>query len=559
MPHNHARRHTPTVPPATRKRIGVAAIAFILVFGVVSARMAQIAMSGGPDVMALANGGHTLSKDRPDILDRNGLIMATDLEVASVYADARKVWDVEETAQALNSVFPELNVAELKTKLETKAAFVWIKRDITPRQHAAVRDLGLPGIEFEKELKRVYPNGRDAAHVLGFVNMDNRGGAGIEQALDTTLANRTNGAEPVKLSIDLRVQHVVEDELSKAIEEFSAIGGTGLVMDVATGEVLAMVSLPDYDPNHISDEPEQNRFNRATLGVYEMGSTFKAFNTAMALDGGVSVNDRFDARAPIKIGRFTIKDYHPMGRALSVEEIFEHSSNIGSANMARKFGAEYQKAFLKSLGQLDPMPLELPERGAPLWPSNWSEVSMLTISFGHGIAVSPMHVITGVSALANGGTFVEPTMLMRDPNAPLPAHRIVSERTSEKMNQLFRMVVERGTARKADVPGYQVGGKTGTAEKAKGRGYAEKALLSSFIGVFPTKEPRYAVLIIIDEPKGTKETSGFATGGWTAAPVTSRVVARIAPMLGVPPQFVPGAHPMVASAEDEAKALSQDH
>ena len=557
-----ARRGGQARPDPTRGRIAVAAAAFVAVFALIGGRMAQIALFSGGEPESAPAMAEVGPQGRPDILDRNGVILATDLEVASIYADPRSVWDAAETARALSGVFPDLDVEELTLKLQAKTAFVWIKRDITPRQHAAVHDLGLPGIAFRQELKRVYPNGRAAAHVLGFVDVDNKGLAGMERAIDTTLAERTAHGEPVTLSIDLRVQHVVEDELAKTIETFSAIGGAGLVMDVETGEVVAMVSLPDFDPNHVNDDPAENRFNRTTLGVYEMGSTFKSFNTAMALDAGVSSHDYFDARAPIRIGRFTIKDYHPMGRALTVEEIFEHSSNIGSANMARKMGAERQKAFLASLGQLDPVPLELPERGMPLSPSNWSEVSMLTISFGHGIAVSPMHVVTGVSAMANGGMFITPTILAREPGKPIPVRRVLKEETSAEMNRLFRLVVEKGTARKADVPGYPVGGKTGTAEKATGRGYARKALLSSFIGIFPANDPKYAVLVIIDEPKGTKETSGFATGGWTAAPATSRIVARIAPMLGVEPVRAPEDE-AVALAQGESKSdavlLAQDH
>ena len=555
-----ARRLRERADPA-RGRVAFCAAVFVGVFSLIGARMVQIALfdGGGEKGSALATVGPI---GRPDILDRNGVILATDLSVASVYADPRSVWDAAETARALATVFPELNVEELTAKLSTKTAFVWVKRDITPRQHAAVHDLGLAGIDFRQELKRVYPNGRAAAHVIGFVDVDNKGLGGIERAIDTTLADRVAHGEPVRLSIDVRVQHVVEDELAKTIQTFSAIGGAGLVMDVATGEVIAMVSLPDFDPNHVTDDPAENRFNRNTLGVYEMGSTFKSFNTAMALDAGVSSKDYFDARGSIRIGRFTIKDYHPMGRALTVEEIFEHSSNVGSANMARKFGEDHQKAFLASLGQLEPMPLELPERGAPLYPKNWGEVAMLTISFGHGIAVSPMHVVTGVSAMANGGMYIQPTVLMRDANTPMPVRRVLKETTSAEMNRLFRLVVEKGTARKADVPGYPVGGKTGTAEKVSGRGYAHKALLSSFIGIFPANKPQYAVLIIIDEPKGTKETSGFATGGWTAAPATSRVVARIAPMLGVEPTRDPNAAPpVVAKVDSEADAvmLAQDH
>ncbi|MFT3811202.1 MAG: penicillin-binding protein 2 [Micropepsaceae bacterium] len=541
-----------------RARVGFCALVFLGLFTLLGGRMVQIALfsPGGAAAAAFAEAGPV---GRPDILDRNGVLLATDLQVASLYADPRDVWDPEETARSLITVFPELNEAALVAKLTARTGFVWIKRDITPRQHAAVHDLGLPGIGFRQELKRVYPNGRAAAHVVGFVDVDNKGLAGIERALDTTLADRVSHGEPVRLSIDLRVQHVVEDELAATIQTFSAIGGTGVVVDVKTGEVIAMVSLPDFDPNHVAADPAENRFNRATLGVYEMGSTFKSFNTAMALDAGVTSRDMFDARAPIRIGRFSIRDYHPMGRALSVEEIFEHSSNIGSANMARRMGIEKQKQFLADMGQLQPVVTELPERGAPLSPRNWGEVELMTIAFGHGIAVSPMHVVAGVTAMANGGMYIQPTLLKREAGADMHEHRVLKPETSKEMNRLFRLVVEKGTARKADVPGYPVGGKTGTAEKSKAGGYARKALLSSFIGVFPADAPEYAILVIIDEPKGTKETSGYATGGWTAAPATSRIVARIAPMLGVEPRLGPNKEPGIADREAEKIQMAQDH
>lgn len=552
-----ARRRVEQADPV-RGRVIFCAAVFAVLFSVLAIRMVQIALfnPGEGGGVALAEAGPV---GRPDILDRNGVLLATDLQVASVYADPRDVWDPEETASALVSVFPELDEEDLLARLKTKTGFVWIKRDITPRQHAAVHDLGLPGIDFRQELKRVYPNGRAAAHVVGFVDVDNKGLGGIERAIDTTLAGQVAHGEPVRLSIDLRVQHVVEDELAATIQTFSAIGGTGVVIDVKTGEVIAMVSLPDFDPNHVGADPAENRFNRATLGVYEMGSTFKSFNTAMALDAGVTSREMFDARAPIRIGRFSIRDYHPMGRALSVEEIFEHSSNIGSANMARRMGIARQKEFLGALGQLEPVVMELPERGAPLAPRNWGEVELMTIAFGHGIAVSPMHVVAGVTAMANGGIYLPPTVLKREAGADPHGHRVLKPETSQEMNRLFRLVVEKGTARKADVAGYPVGGKTGTAEKSKGGGYARKALLSSFIGVFPADAPEYAILVIIDEPKGTKETSGYATGGWTAAPATSCIVARIAPMLGVEPRLGPNKEPGVADRNAEAVQMAQDH
>ncbi len=557
--HPHGQREEHDGFEMARGRVAFCALAFLCLFTLVIGRMAQLAIFAPEKSSGIASASDADSGGRPDIVDRNGVILATDLQVASVYADPRNIWDAAEAARALNSVFPELDVADLTRRLQAKTAFVWVKRDITPRQHAAVHNLGLPGIDFRQEKKRVYPNGRSASHVVGFVDVDNNGLAGIERAIDTTLADQISPGAPVKLSIDLRVQHVVEDVLTSYIQKFSAIGGAGLVMDVTTGEVVAMVSLPDFDPNHVAADPAENRFNRTTLGVYEMGSTFKSFNTAMALDAGVKPTQYFDAKAPIRIGRFSIRDYHPMNRALTVEEIFEHSSNIGSANMARSMGAEKQKAFLKSLGQLDPVTLELPERGQPLSPRSWGEVETMTISFGHGVAVSPMHIVAGVSAMANGGYYLQPTILMRDHDAVVPARRVLKPETSAQMNRLFRLVVEKGTAKKADVPGYPVGGKTGTAEKSKGGGYARKALLSSFVGIFPADKPNYAILVIIDEPKGIKETYNYATGGWTAAPATGEIVARIAPMLGVEPRLKETPDGPGVAGNDDRVQLARDN
>jgi cell division protein FtsI (penicillin-binding protein 3) len=347
------------------------------------------------------------------------------------------------------------------------------------------------------------------------------------------------------------------------MEEFSAIGAAALVMDVRSGEIIAMASLPDFDPNEPGDPNERGHFNFNTLGVFEMGSTFKAFSTAMALDSGkVRMGDRFDARHPIKIGRFTINDFHAKARVMNVAEIFEHSSNIGTVKMTEILGAEYQRNFLRELGQLDPVITELPERGTPILPRNWGEVEMMTISFGHGIAVSPVHVVAGIGALSNGGLFVEPTVLKRARDAEPPSHRVISEKTSKQMNELFRLVVEKGTARKADVQGYPVGGKTGTAEKSKAGGYSRNAILSSFAGVFPADNPEYAILVMVDEPKGTEATGGYATGGWTAAPATSKIVTRIAPLLGVTPRgdLSDPALPQTdrASKEDNDVLLAQD-
>ncbi len=554
------------VDPAkrSRNRIAFGAAVLATLFGVVGLRMAQV-MALPPDESARrAYAELDTQISRPDIVDRNGVLLATDLPVASVYADPRDVWDAAETARALVSVFPELDAADLERRLKARTGFIWVKRAVSPRQHAAVHALGLPGIGFRSELKRYYPAGRLAAHVLGYVDLDNKGLAGVERSIDGALKDRLEPGAPVALAIDSRAQHVLMDELQATVDQFSAIGAAAIVMDVHTGEIVAMASLPDFDPNDPGDPTTRGHFNFNTLGVFEMGSTFKAFNTAMALDSGrIGLDTIFDARHPIRIGRHTINDFKPKSRMMSVAEIFEHSSNIGSVKMAESLGRDYQRAFLAKLGQLSTLDYELPEpeRGAPLLPRRWGEVEMMTISFGHGIAVSPVHVVTGISALSNGGMLMHPTLLRRDAKAAVEEVRVIRPETSAQMNRLMRLTVEKGTARKADVPGYPVGGKTGTAEKSKGGGYARKALLSSFVGIFPADAPRYAILVMVDEPKGTKETGGYATGGWTAAPATSRIVARIAPLLGLKPNLPPVADDEEPSqlAETEAAMLAQDH
>ncbi|MEJ0070118.1 MAG: penicillin-binding protein 2 [Pseudomonadota bacterium] len=363
---------------------------------------------------------------------------------------------------------------------------------------------------------------------------------------------RLRASETLQLSIDLRVQNIVREELGAAIAKFSSVGGAAIVMDVRTGELLALVSLPDFDPNEPGSAPADARFNRATLGVYEMGSVFKIFNTAMALDAGATtLAGKFDATRPIPIGRFTISDYHAEKRWLSVPEIFMYSSNIGSAKMAIEAGTATQRAFLDRMHMLAPLKIELPEIGRPHIPMPWRPINTMTIAFGHGMSVSPLQLAAGTAAVVNGGIYVEPTLIKREPGEPMPAQRVMSAKTSESMNKLMRLVVDQGTGKMAAVPGYFVGGKTGSAEKAGKGGYREKALISSFMAAFPMNDPRYVVLGLLDEPKGTKDTYGFATAGWTAAPLVGRMIGRIGPLLGMMPvdeaplarQFAVDLHP----------------
>jgi cell division protein FtsI (penicillin-binding protein 3) len=525
------------------RRIFLAAAIFAACFSLVGARLVELAIVGGDRGPRVAAADIEDPIHRPDIVDRNGEVMATDIVTASLYADGRGIVDPDDTARQLASVLPDLDEADVAEKLKSGRAFIWLKRDLTPKQQYAVHYLGLPGLGFRREQRRVYPNGHASSHILGMVNLDNRGIAGIERYIDKAqlLGSGDDGGEraaPIMLSIDSRVQFALRDELEKAQAEFKAKAAVGIIMDAHTGELMALSSLPDFDPNDPMASSEDARFNRATLGVYELGSVFKAVTLASALDSGkVQIGGKFDATEPIHFARFTIHDYHAQKRWLSVPEIFMYSSNIGTAKIALQLGTDEYRSYLRRFGLLSRPDIELPEAGDPLVPAHWSELSTITASFGQGIAVTPIQVVTALAAIVNGGTQVKPTFL-RHETVPV-GPRLVSAAVSKDMQALLRLVVTNGTGKKADVPGYPVEGKTGTAEKAVGGGYAQHRLISSFLSAFPANDPRYVMIIMFDEPQGTKATYGFATAGWNAAPVTARVVKRVAPLLGIEPVGIP--------------------
>jgi cell division protein FtsI (penicillin-binding protein 3) len=484
---------------------------------------------------------------RPDILDRNGEVLATDIRTPSLFAEPHRIIDVDEASELLTAVMPDADAAELRERLGSKRRFVWLKREITAKQREQIHRLGQPGIGFLPENKRIYPNGAEVSHLIGHVNIDNQGIAGIEKWLDGRgladlhLAGLATDRlqKPVELAVDLRVQHAMRDELVAAREKFKALAVAGVLTDVRTGEVVAMVSVPDYDPNNPREALDPTRINRLTTGVYEMGSTFKALTLAMALDSGkFTLKSAVDASRPLQYGKFTIHDFHAQNRVLTLPEIFTYSSNIGTARMAVSLGVEHHKAFLRKMGQLDRLRTELPESAEPLAPKRWVELNTVTIAFGHGLSVAPLQAMMAIGALMNGGNLIPPTFLRRsETDAMALATRVIKPETSEKMRYLMRLNVEKGTATKADVKGYYVGGKTGTAEKVVGGRYSKTKVLTTFTAVLPADQPRYALLIMIDEPHGLPETSGFATSGWNAVPVGGAVIARIAPLLGLEPRF----------------------
>jgi cell division protein FtsI (penicillin-binding protein 3) len=545
-----------------KARLGLAILAFVAIYSVIALRLIMFAaVSDGhgvrrgvaPDAVATA---------RPDILDRNGQILATDLKSPSLFGEPRKIIDVDEATELLTAALPDLDANEMRERLASKRGFVWLKREISAVQQKEIHHLGIPGVGFLTENKRVYPNGPVVSHLIGHVNIDNQGIAGMEKWLDGQGLAALHMAglatdrlqKPVELAVDLRVQYALREELSAARAKFKAIAAAGVIADVRTGEIVAMVSEPDFDPNNPREANEPNRINRLTTGVYEMGSTFKALTLAMALDSGkISLSSSFDARLPLRYGKFTINDFHAQKRQLTVPEIFTYSSNIGTARMALALGVDYHKAFLKKLGQLDRLRTELPESAEPLLPKRWGELNTVTIAFGHGLSVAPLQAVMGIAALVNGGLLIPPTFLKRSESAAMAlAKRVIKPETSDKMRYLMRLNVEKGTATKANVAGYYIGGKTGTSDKVVGGRYSKTKVLTSFTAILPADNPRYLVLIMLDEPQAAPETHGYATSGWNAVPVGGAVIERVAPLLGVAPRFdlPPSDQLILASAKE---------
>ncbi len=530
-----------------RRRMTITMVVFALAYGVIVMRLVGLGMVDEGSVRARLSASDTIASARPDLVDRNGKILATDIRTASLYAEPRRIIDPDEAVELLSTVLPELGTKQTRKKLASNAGFVWLKRQISPAQKHAIHRLGIPGIGFLTEKRRFYPGGPMASHIVGLVNIDNQGIAGMEKYVDGQglaelqefgFARKEASLSPVKLSVDVRVQHAVRDELVHAMKRYEAIAAIGIVLDVHTGEVLAMSSLPDFDPNEPSQALEQKRMNRATAGVYEMGSVFKTFNTAMALNSGLfTLKSTVDASKPLHAGGRLIRDFHGKYRVLTLPEVFIYSSNIGSAKMALDVGIPGQEAFLKKLGLTTRLKTDLPEVAKPLLPARWSEVSSMTIAFGHGISVSPMQTAVAAAALMNGGKYIPPTFLTRDrAAADKIAYQVVKPSTSEMMRYLFRLNAEKGSGRKARVPGYFVGGKTGTAEKVVNGHYVSHKRFNSFLSAFPMDDPQYVVLIVLDEPKAAADGGG-ATAGWNAAPTTAAVIRRIAPMLGVMPRY----------------------
>lgn len=527
-------------------RLRLLAVCFVLAFTSIGLRLADMVALGERSSAAGRGGGDEgVELRRAAILDRNGELLATNIVTLSVVGDPERMNDPEATAIALAKTLNGVDAAELNASFAKGGRFAWVKRQISPAEQAAVLELGLPGVGFELGERRVYPRGRAAAHVLGFVGIDNQGLAGIEHGLDEALVGGSALGKPdVTLSLDLRVQRIVHAATKAGFDRFSAKGACSIVLDVRQREVVSLVSLPDYDPNHPEQASAEARRNHCTGNVYELGSLFKVISAGMALESGeVSLYDRFDASEALKIGRYSINDFRGHKRWLSLPEVFAFSSNIGTVKMTfAAGGAEAQRPFLQSLGLFDRPRLELPETERPLVQERWPDIVSATVSYGHGISVSPLQFVEAVTTLIGDGRSRRATFLRHAPaksddaNATAEPEPIVSAQTIKDLRWLLWLTVDRGTGANGAVQGYMIGGKTGTADKPTGgrRGYDGRAVISSFIGVFPIDDPRYVVLTVLDEPQGDAETYGYRTGGWTAAPVVSRIIAQAGPLLGVP-------------------------
>ncbi|KIC39576.1 peptidoglycan D,D-transpeptidase FtsI family protein [Leisingera sp. ANG-M7] len=536
-------------------RLLVLGLFFVCAFGAIIARMGMTAVSEPAEPVASVPGA-AIAAQRADIVDRNGSLLATNFETHSLYAQPPQMIDPIGAAEKLVEIFPDLDRGRLIKDFTGKRKFLWVKKKISPEQLQAVHDIGDPGLMFGPREMRLYPNGSLAAHVLGGAGFGKEGVnaaevigvAGVERQFDDYLRDPANAGKPLQLSLDLTVQAAAEQVLYGGMKLMNAKGATSILMDAHTGEVISVVSFPDFDPNDRPRPPtsgfdpsDSPLFNRAVQGVYELGSTFKIFTAAQAMDLGlVNADTVIDTRGPLRWGRFAIRDFRNYGNEMSVTKIIVKSSNIGTARLAQQIGVERQKSFLETMGMLEPTPFEISEAagGKPLLPANWSELSAMTISYGHGISTTPMHLAAGYAAVANGGLYVAPTILKQ--TAPQLGQRVMSEASARAARKMLRKVVSEGTASFAEVEGYQVGGKTGTADKPKPRGgYYDDKVIATFASIFPAHDPKYVLIVTLDEPSIIAHGEERRTAGWTATPVAAEMIGRVAPLLGLRPQVEP--------------------
>ena len=512
-----------------RIRIRISLILFLFMIGVVLVRLAEVALLS-PDNHRRAVPMADLST-RADLTDRNGVLLATTLSTYSLYAEPSRIWNAADTAGALVRLRPDLDRRKVEAQLASDRAFVWIDRGLTPAERQAVFELGHPGLGFRREPKRAYPAAPLAAHLLGWTDIDMIGAAGAEKAFDARLA--AGGAPHVALSIDARAQFAVEEELAAATKKFSALSAAAVVMDIRSGEVIALASVPDFNANAYGEASPESRFNHAAMSTYDLGSVFKPLTVAMALEDGLTErSEMFDVHKPYKVlGKF-IRDDHPAKEPQNLDMVLAESSNRGTAMLAQRIGAERQQDFLRQLGLLSRVPYELGESAKPQVQRRWGEMATVTVSYGHGLSVTPLALTAATAAMLNDGVYLPPTVLKRDATHRVETRRVFSREVSRDLADMMRITVVEGTGKKADVPGFGVMGKTGTAEKPSATGgYDRKRLVTSFVAAWPHHNPRYAMIVTLDEPQAIEGTYGYATAGWNATPTAGRIIERIGPML----------------------------
>ena len=509
----------------TRRRVVLAALLFIAVFGVISGRLLQLTFGAGSPI-PVAFSDHGEQRIRPDILDRDGRVLATHILTTTLTASADKIVSKDTLVAHLVDIMPDLNAKKLAALLSRNGKVI-IARQLKPSQANAVLELGNPHLELSQEATRVYPGGNLAPHVTGFVSVDQKGLAGLEYYLD----QNKDWSRPLVTTLDLRVQNIMRQTLVRAQEDFSAKHGAAIMLNVRSGEILGLVSVPDFNPNLPMQFGKAPHFNHATLAEYELGSVFKIFTLAMAFESGrVGQDDTFDTTDPLKVGKYTINDVHGLQRPLTPREILVHSSNIGSGKIALMFDADEQARFWTDLGFYDRLSLEIPERGTSRPPERLGEVERVTASYGHGIAMPPLKMLSAGAAMVNGGVLYEPHLL---PVGNALGARVISEDTSNILRDMLRDTVATGTGRNGEAEGFFVIGKTGSANKPSKGGYADDQLLTSFFAAFPYDDPQYALLVVLDEPQATEETRGYNLAGWNVAPAASEIIEKTAPILGI--------------------------
>jgi cell division protein FtsI (penicillin-binding protein 3) len=516
-----------------QRRIVIGAGLCIAAFALVGIRLVDVTLMRGHGSAGFAD--HAVLA-RADLTDRTGELLARDLPVKDLYARPHDFWDKQQAAHGL-AVATGADEKRLDDGMaNTKHPYVLVARQLTPEQQDKVMHLGLPGLEFEPSAKRYYPDGRAAAQLLGVTDADNNGVSGLEMGLQNQL--RAHAGGQVATSIDMRVQYILAHETEAARETFNAKAAGGIVMDVKSGEVIAMISVPDFDPNQRRLGDGDSTRNVMAQDVYELGSVFKIFTFAMALEQHTlrSLDEVFQIGQVYHLDKFAIHEAEHMPATLAARDILAQSSNIGTLQIALRSGPTRQRAFLQALGLLNSVKTELPETARPLYPaSNWGDIATATIGFGQGISVAPLSFLAAAATVVNGGRKITPTFLKQPPGTDNRGAQLLQPETSIQMRDLLRYVVTNGSGKKADVDGYDIGGKTGSAQvPGPGGRYIPHALRTSFFSAFPVHDPRYVVFVLLDQPHGTKATAGFALAGWTAAPLAGKVISRIAPLLGVP-------------------------